>query len=67
MIVLEDIVSIGFKLVEQINPVESRFERYTRFFDHSRLFDRQSIQHHYDVSNDFYRLWLDEHMVYSCA
>ncbi len=28
---------------------------------------RRSIAHHYDVSNDFYRLWLDPEMVYSCA
>ncbi len=28
---------------------------------------RESIAHHYDVSNDFYRLWLDREMVYSCA
>jgi len=26
-----------------------------------------SIAHHYDVSNDFYRLWLGSEMVYSCA
>lgn len=26
-----------------------------------------AIQHHYDAGNDFYRLWLDERMVYSCA
>jgi cyclopropane-fatty-acyl-phospholipid synthase len=25
------------------------------------------IRHHYDVGNDFYRLWLDESMTYSCA
>ncbi|HVU36036.1 MAG TPA: cyclopropane-fatty-acyl-phospholipid synthase family protein [Opitutaceae bacterium] len=29
--------------------------------------DRQAVSFHYDVSNDFYRLWLDERMVYSCA
>ncbi len=29
--------------------------------------DIESIAFHYDVSNAFYRLWLDEHMVYSCA
>lgn len=34
---------------------------------HSRQRDRQAIEHHYDVSNDFYKLWLDERMVYSCA
>ncbi|KDP88104.1 cyclopropane-fatty-acyl-phospholipid synthase [Cupriavidus sp. SK-3] len=27
----------------------------------------EAIQFHYDVSNDFYSLWLDERMVYSCA
>ncbi len=28
---------------------------------------KQSISHHYDVGNDFYSLWLDRKMVYSCA
>ena len=29
--------------------------------------DKEAIAHHYDVSNAFYRLFLDERMVYSCA
>jgi cyclopropane-fatty-acyl-phospholipid synthase len=28
---------------------------------------RENIYSHYDVGNDFYRLWLDEQMVYTCA
>ena len=28
---------------------------------------RKHIRHHYDLGNDFYRLWLDEQMVYTCA
>ena len=28
---------------------------------------RDNIHHHYDIGNDFYRLWLDEDMVYTCA
>ncbi len=28
---------------------------------------REDVQHHYDLGNDFYRLWLDETMTYSCA
>lgn len=28
---------------------------------------QKSISHHYDVGNDFYNLWLDKEMVYSCA
>jgi cyclopropane-fatty-acyl-phospholipid synthase len=34
---------------------------------HSKAENRASIQFHYDVSNDFYALWLDRAMVYSCA
>jgi cyclopropane-fatty-acyl-phospholipid synthase len=34
---------------------------------HSAERDRQAVTYHYDVSNDFYALWLDEQMVYSCA
>jgi cyclopropane-fatty-acyl-phospholipid synthase len=34
---------------------------------HSRESDREAIARHYDVSNEFYQLWLDRNMVYSCA
>ncbi len=34
---------------------------------HSIERDRQAIAYHYDVSNDFYALWLDRRLVYSCA
>ncbi len=34
---------------------------------HSKRRDAQAISHHYDVSNDFYRLVLGETMTYSCA
>ncbi len=28
---------------------------------------RSNIHHHYDIGDDFYRLWLDREMVYTCA
>jgi cyclopropane-fatty-acyl-phospholipid synthase len=34
---------------------------------HTRRRDRAAIAHHYDLSNDFYRLLLDDHMAYSSA
>jgi cyclopropane-fatty-acyl-phospholipid synthase len=34
---------------------------------HSRERDRAAIEYHYGLSNDFYSLWLDKQMVYSCA
>ncbi|GMU71079.1 MAG: cyclopropane-fatty-acyl-phospholipid synthase [Burkholderiales bacterium] len=41
-------------------------ERY-RLWRHQHRPNQANIRHHYDVSNAFYRLWLDERMVYSCA
>ncbi|HTV64208.1 MAG TPA: cyclopropane-fatty-acyl-phospholipid synthase family protein, partial [Bryocella sp.] len=34
---------------------------------HSKRRDREAVSYHYNLSNDFYRLWLDRRMVYSCA
>ncbi len=34
---------------------------------HSRERDLQAIRFHYNVSNDFYSLWLDQQMQYSCG
>ncbi len=34
---------------------------------HSKERDRQAVAYHYDRSNAFYALWLDQRMVYSCA
>ena len=45
------------------DPARVRF----RAFLHQRRANRRNIEHHYDVSNAFYKLWLDAQMVYSCA
>jgi cyclopropane-fatty-acyl-phospholipid synthase len=34
---------------------------------HSPARDARAVRHHYDVSNDFFALFLDESMTYSCA
>lgn len=34
---------------------------------HSKERDARAIRHHYDVGNDFFRLFLGESMTYSCA
>jgi len=48
---------------------DSTLARIAQHFDHrhSRKSDRAAIAFHYDVSNDFYALWLDTERVYSCA
>jgi cyclopropane-fatty-acyl-phospholipid synthase len=34
---------------------------------HSKSRDRKAVSFHYDLSNDFYQLWLDRELIYSCA
>ena len=38
-----------------------------RLWRHQQRSNRANIQYHYDVSNAFYKLWLDSRSVYSCA
>jgi len=56
------------------NPVDSDTRWWARLLRetrsraaHSRARDAAQIQFHYDVSDDFYALWLDPRRVYSCA
>ncbi len=41
--------------------------RLLRAVKHTPQRDRDAIQYHYDVANEFYRLFLDRNLVYSCA
>ncbi len=47
------------------SPIKSRIN--VVLSDHTPRQDLADIKHHYDVGNEFYRLWLDERMIYSCA
>jgi cyclopropane-fatty-acyl-phospholipid synthase len=50
-------------------PVTRLFNQVARPFRqlNNLATSRSNVAHHYDLSNDFYRLWLDEDMQYSCA
>jgi cyclopropane-fatty-acyl-phospholipid synthase len=41
--------------------------RLPRSRRNTRAAARKHIYEHYDLGNDFYQLWLDENMVYTCA
>ena len=45
--------------------VARRMFRFGR--EHSEHRDQEAVRFHYDVGNDFYALWLDRQMVYSCG
>lgn len=43
--------------------------RHKRFNSRSHSFakSKSNVHHHYNLGNDFYKLWLDERLVYTCA
>ncbi len=59
--------------------VKSAYEAHDSFFynsklkhflpkqSHSERHSKDDVQSHYDLGNEFYRLWLDPTMTYSCA
>lgn len=58
--------------LRRLPDAAAKSARHQSFFSHrlrrhTPARDREAVSFHYDVSNDFYRLWLDPHMVYSCA
>jgi cyclopropane-fatty-acyl-phospholipid synthase len=65
------------KLLEYVDPLEQRgarrrlWERLKLKFPlldpHTLARTHSNIHHHYDISNAFYQLWLDQELVYTCA
>ena len=48
-------------------PGPPRTELRLRGERHTLMRDRRAVQHHYDVGNEFFQLFLDRSMTYSCA
>ncbi|HZW11704.1 MAG TPA: cyclopropane-fatty-acyl-phospholipid synthase family protein [Noviherbaspirillum sp.] len=64
---VNEIISVGNALARHSLKPEGKLARIVRSTHHSKKKDEDAIRYHYDVSNEFYRMWLDENMVYSCA
>lgn len=61
-----DVIDVATQLAAGSGEEEEK-RRKPKRSGHSREVDAESISYHYDVSNEFYRLWLDSDMVYSCG
>lgn len=65
---LSEVAKLALRLkVLGPNPDAPKEEARLRGALHTKSRDRDAISHHYDLSNDFYRLVLDPSMAYSCA
>ncbi len=67
---LRQVVRIGFlsdRLQEKTKQVLFNTLKLNVLQRNSKRADKRNIAHHYDLGNDFYQLWLDSKMMYSCA
>jgi cyclopropane-fatty-acyl-phospholipid synthase len=48
-------------------PLKPVSRVWHRLNDNTRRGSKKNIEYHYDLGNDFYELWLDDSMTYSCA
>jgi cyclopropane-fatty-acyl-phospholipid synthase len=64
---LHNIITIGNALLTDEPKSTNKFLTAIKHIQNNKEKNREAIQYHYDVSNDFYQLWLDKNMVYSCA
>nr|WP_286028741.1 cyclopropane-fatty-acyl-phospholipid synthase family protein [Ligilactobacillus agilis] len=45
----------------------NKFKKFLPKQSHTKSHSKEDVQSHYDLGNDFYSLWLDKTMTYSCA
>ncbi len=64
---IRETMRIAEGLVSGDSTTYNNRSKVWKWWRHTRPADRKNIQHHYDVGNDFYGLWLDRNRVYSCA
>jgi cyclopropane-fatty-acyl-phospholipid synthase len=67
---IDDALAVGVRLSEATGGdgfTKPEASLLARVLSHSRARDKEKIEYHYDVSNEFYQLFLDREMVYSCG
>lgn len=62
-----EIIRLGESLCDASGRIAQKNALMLNWLRHTRPADRRAISYHYDVSNEFYGLWLDQRKVYSCA
>ena len=56
------------RVIDRMGRAEARItDPFRRLRSRGRIRDRRNVRAHYDLSNDFFALMLDETMTYSCA
>lgn len=64
---IRDILDLAYKNKDLVVKENGVLETFAKLIPKGVSRNREDIKYHYDIGNDFYSLWLDESMTYSCA
>src|SRR5258708_29060253 len=64
---IRETIRLGEGLVSGDLTTYNNRSKIWQWWRHTRPADRKNIQHHYDIGNEFYGLWLGRYRVHSCA
>lgn len=64
---IQEVIESVYKNEKSFLHNSSAFAKLYKIASNSIKNSKEDIQYHYDLGNDFYKLWLDETMSYSCA
>lgn len=64
---IRDIIRLGEVLCDAGSCIDRKNRMNLNWLLQPRQSNSKNISYHYDVSDDFYALWLDKRLVYSCG
>lgn len=64
-----DLYTILDVILRHINKFSTKFENLPQIFHKvtNKSKQKEEVTSHYDIGNDFYKIWLDDTLSYSCA
>lgn len=64
---IEEVVEVLYGNKESFLGSTSKFSHLIKVVKNNLKNSKENIEFHYDIGNDFYKLWLDDTMTYSCG
>lgn len=64
---VQKVIESLYKRQDSAFHQKSTYLKLARIITNNIHRSKENIQYHYDIGNDFYHLWLDDTMTYSCA
>ena len=64
---VQSVIESIYNNKESFLSKSEKYEKLIKKFKSSIKRSKDNIQFHYDIGNDFYKLWLDDSMNYSCG